>query len=115
LDKAYDRVRDQLRNPDKTIYPLDFWFAAPFPKDVIGAPLVIEKDLESILPTFVLKTDFSERMFSAVVPLTTRSIEEIIQELKDRFAKDGMFPVALDLMDQADYLSDIEAIKQMLH
>lgn len=114
LDNVYDRIRNQLRNPENVIYPLDFWFNAPFPTDIVGSPFITEKGLEAIFTTFVLKTKFSERMFSAVIPITSVPIETIIAEIKLRFEQDSTFPVTLDLMKEADYLTDIDAIKKML-
>jgi len=114
LDPIYDRVRKQLLKPNTISYPLDFWFNAPFPKEVIGVPFVTEPGLESILSTFTLKTEFSERMFSAIIPLTAKPIETIIRELRRRFAAENSFTASLDLMNGANYLSDIGAIKKML-
>jgi hypothetical protein len=114
LDPIYDRIRKQLFEPDSLSYPLDFWFNAPFPKDVIGVPFVTEVGLESILCTFTLKTEFSERMFSTIIPLTTKPIETVIGELRKRFAVESSFTASLDLMKGTNYLSDIGAIRKML-
>jgi transcription elongation factor Elf1 len=114
LDKSYDRIREQLKNPLEIIYPLDFWFQAPFPKDTYGVPFITEKGLESICSIFPLKTRASERVFGIIIPLTSKPIEEVISELKKRFKVQKRFPVKFDSMDGGvNYLTDLEAIVKM--
>lgn len=116
LDKTYDRLRRQLRNPFEIIYPLDFWFKAPFPKEIYGVPFIIENGLEAICPIFPLKTKTSERVFVTIIPLTIKPIENIISELKNRFKEQKRFPVAFDPMNGGvDYLTDIEGITKMIN
>lgn len=115
LNPIYNRVREQLRNPDRLIYPLEFWFNAPFPEQAIGVPFIIEPGLASIMATFILKTDFSERMFSAIIPLTTVPIEKVISELKNRFEIEKRFEVSMYSMSEIDCLHDKEAILKMLN
>lgn len=114
LDNSYDRIRQQLRNPNEIIYPLDFWFKAPLPKEVFGVPFIIENGLEAICPIFPLKTSASERVFGTIIPLTTKPIEKVISKLKDRFKVQKRFPVAFDPMNGGvDYLTDLTAIIKM--
>lgn len=114
LDPVYDQVREQLLNADKAIYPLDFWFNAPFPEQAIGVPFITEPGLESIMATFILKTDFSQRMFSGIIPLTTIPIEKITSELRRRFEVEKSFEVSMYSMSEIDCVNDFEAIKRML-
>lgn len=114
LDNSYERIRQQLRNPLEIIYPLDFWFKAPLPKEVYGVPFIIENGLEAICPIFLLKTSASERVFGTIIPLTTKPIEEVISKFKDRFKVQKRFPVAFDPMNGGvDYLTDLGAIIKM--
>lgn len=114
LDNSYDRIRQQLRNPLEIIYPLDFWFQAPLPKEVYGVPFIIENGLEAICPIFPLKTSASERVFVTIIPLTTKPIEEVISKLKDRFKVQKTLLVTFDPMNGGiDYLTDLEAIIKM--
>jgi len=114
LDNSYDRIRQQLKNPLEIIYPLDFWFKAPFPKEIFGVPFIIESGLEAICPIFPLKTNASERVFGTIIPLTTKPIEKVISKLKDRFKVQKRFPVAFDPMNGGvDYLTDLAAITKM--
>ena len=114
LDNSYQRIRNQLRNPLEIIYPLDFWFKAPFPKAIYGVPFIIEKGLEAICSIFPLKTTASERVFGTIIPLTSRPIENVIAEFKERFKVQKRFPVRFDPMNGGvDYLTDLEAIIKM--
>ncbi len=64
LDPAYNVIREQLLNPEKDLYPLDFWFKFPtFPPDKMGVPFITEKGMEAIMPVFNLKTPASKRVF----------------------------------------------------
>lgn len=114
LDNSYDRIRQQLKNPLEVIYPLDFWFKAPLPKEIYGVPFIIEKGLEAICPIFPLKTKVSEYVFGTIVPLTTKPIEDVITELKNRFKMQKRFPVKFDPMNGGvNYLTDLEAVVKM--
>ena len=116
LDESYNRLREQLQNPLKIIYPLEFWMKVPWPKEIYGVPFIIEKGIESVCPIFPLKTKSSEYVFATIIPLTNKPIEDLILELKKRFTKQSEFPVSFDPMNSdVDYLSDIKAINKMLN
>lgn len=115
LNPSYDRIRQQLLNPDNRIYPSEFWFQAPFPKEIYGVPFIMEENLEAILPIFSLKSKSSERPFATIIPLTSKPIEETILELKNRFKESSKFNIALDSMGpNVNYLTDLEAITNMI-
>lgn len=114
FDKEYDRIRTQLRNPEKNVYPLKCWFNGPFPEDRTGILFIVEKGLESIFVLFKLETKLSKRLFAVVLPLTTKPIEKIIEELERRFAKEGSFEMDMMIFDKDDYLRDIESIDLLL-
>lgn len=116
LDKSYDRVREQLLNPETLIYPTDFWFEGPFPKEHFGVPFITEKNMEAAFPLFSLITKSSERTFGTIIPLTNKQIEEVIGEVKARFAKTKTFEVEMYGFNGAvNYLTDIPDIKHLLN
>jgi len=114
FNPEYDRIREQLLNPTKDVYPLKCWFQGPFPKERIGVPFIVEKNLESIFVLFELKTKLSSRMFAVVLPLSTKPIEDIIIELEKRFEKEKNFEISMESYDKTDYLKDIESINILL-
>ena len=115
LNETYDRIRRQLRNPDERIYPTEFWFQPPYPREIYGVPFIIEKKLEAILPIFPLITSSSERPFATIIPLTDKPIEDIIKEFKTRFKQTSHFEMAMDpLGPDVDYLTDVKAIVKMM-
>lgn len=114
LDPTYDQIRAQLKYPDENIYPIDFWFNTEVFKPYYGVPFVIEPGIEAIFPIFALKTDFTEHTFAAILPLTSKPIEQVIATLKGKFEKHHGFEAAMDAMNQTDYLFDDSAIVKML-
>lgn len=115
LDKAYDRVREQLLNPEKEIYPTNFWFHHFSLKEIPDVPFIIEKGLQSIMPTFALSTNLSLRVFYTIIPLNTKPIESVIDELQKRFQIQKTLDIEMyGFSNRVDYLSDIDAIKYML-
>lgn len=112
--KEYDRVREQLLNPEKDIYPLDCWFEGPFPKDKIGVPFITEKNLESIFTLFELKTKLSSRLFGVVLPLSNNKIETTIKALREKFEKNDEFSVQM-MSFTDDYLANLESINLLLN
>lgn len=116
LNAPYDRIRQQLRNPEEQIYPTEFWFQPPYPKEIYGVPFIIEQGLEAILPIFPLTTNSSERPFATIIPLKIKPIEDTIAELKNRFKQTSQFEVTMDPMGpDTDYLTNVEAITKMMN
>ena len=115
FNSEYDRIRQQLRNPNDDIYPLNCWFQGPFPKERIGVPFITEKNLESIFVLFELKTKLSSRLFAVVLPLSTRPIEDIILNLEERFSKEKNFKVSMESFNNDDYLRNIESVNLLIN
>ena len=114
LDKVYDRLRKQLLSPDKKIYPTKFWYEPPYPKSMCGVHFIIEKGMESILVLFTLKTDNTERIIAAILPLPFNTIDNIINNLNQKFSKDKTLSIqCLALDPKADYLTEAEEMKKI--
>lgn len=112
LDEVYDRLREQLLNPDKKIYLTKFWFESPYPKSMCGVHFITEEGMESILVIFPLKTDNTERIIAAMLPLPFNTIDDIIDELNRRFSIDKTLTIQCYRFDpKADYLTEIEHMK----
>ncbi len=115
LRSEYDRIREQLLNPDKEIYPLDCWFQGPLPKEHIGVPFITEKGFESIFALFALSTNKSERLFGVIVPISRIPIENVIAKLRDQFYKKKTIEISMYKFDQTiDYLSSLDDIKHLI-
>ena len=112
LDKSYDQIREQLKNPDKKIYPEGFWIKQSFIEDHVGVNFILDKDLEAVFPIFSLETDSSIRRFGVALPLPGKEIEKTIKILNQQKPE---FVLTLDPMggNDVDYLYDIEAINKM--
>ncbi len=114
LDPAYDRLREQLRQPEKEIYPVGSWFHAEYYKPYQGVPFIVGKGLEGIFPIFVLNTGLMERTFAFIIPLTDKTAEELLERVQAMLKEHKVFQSEMNGMDQRDYLFDIDAIKEML-
>ncbi|WP_431242102.1 hypothetical protein ACQ9BO_19505 [Flavobacterium sp. P21] len=113
FDKEYDRIREQLLNPESDIYPLKCWFQGPFPEERIGVPFITEKNLESIFVLFKLTTKLRKRIFGVVLPLSGAKIEKTILELNNRFVDQQQFAVNM-MSFTDDYLTNLESVNLLL-
>jgi hypothetical protein len=113
FDKEYDRIREQLLNPESDVYPLKCWFEGPFPEERIGVPFITEKNLESIFALFKLSTRLKTRIFGVVLPLSGSKIEKIILELDNRFEHKKQFSVNMEIYND-DYLTNLESVNMLL-
>lgn len=114
LHDVYNRLREQLRDPEVEVYPLESWFHAEYYKAYQGIPFITGKGLEGILPIFVLNTGLTERTFAFILPLMNKPVEELLAQFKAALKEHGGFNAQMDAMTGADYLFDDLAIHQML-
>ena len=79
-----------------------------------GVHFIIEKGMESILVLFTLKTDNTERIIAAILPLPFNTIDNIINNLNQKFSKDKTLSIqCLALDPKADYLTEAEEMKKI--
>lgn len=116
LDKEYDRIRKQLQFPQELIYPLDFWFLGPFPKELTEiVPFVIEPGLGSVLPFFELKTAHSSYIFATILPINARPVEEIIAGFRKIFDGVPEFNVTMHKFNSnSDFLGNVDKAKELI-
>lgn len=113
-ESCFDIVREQLNNSDKRIYPEQFWFNPPYPKEMEGVYFVCDKDLESILVIFNLDTGNSLRKFGVFLPCPINDIQTVLERINQRFTGEKNLTLELFPWEQNDrYLDDIEHIKSM--
>jgi len=112
LDSCYNIVREQLKNPNKLVYPEGFWTYKPFKKELEGVHFIIDKGYESVFVIFPLKTNSSTRRFGVVLPLPNSNLNLTVSKLKEQVAG---FELTLDPMGgtDVDYLQNIDAINKM--
>lgn len=116
LNKCFNTIREQLRNPEKRIYPHGFWLNPPYPKSLSGVYFVMDKGIESLLALFNLDTGNTQRMFGVLLPLPIRSIDEVIVEINKRFDQNGAQELALYPKENEtrSYITDIAQINAMM-
>lgn len=116
LDKEYDRIRKQLQFPEELIYPLDFWFLGPFPKELTEiVPFVIEQGLGSVLPFFELTTGRTNYIFATILPINARPVEEIIAGFRKKFDEVSEFEVTMHKFNPtSDFLGNPDNAKELI-
>ena len=115
LDKCFDLVRQQLRNPEQRIYPEGFWFSPPYPKTMTGVYFICDSGLESLLALFNVDTGNTERMFGTILSLPIHNPETVINKLNAKLNSEGQFPLTLYPLEQHNmkYLDDIDNLRAM--
>lgn len=84
LDKAYDSVREQIRNPDKEIIMYTLAIHNAHLKDYIGTHYIADLDIKAIFNIFNLKTDLSEKAYGAFLPVPSLTIENFVSNMDKR-------------------------------
>jgi hypothetical protein len=112
LNQCYDIVREQIKNPNKQIYPKGFWMALPFNEELEGVHFILNEGFQSILVILPIKTKSSTRRFGVVLPLPNVPIVDVVAEFKKQ---EVGFSLTLDPMGgkEIDYLTNKEAIEKM--
>jgi hypothetical protein len=110
-DPIFDKVRDQIKNPDGDIYPSQFWFVGPFKEANQGVHFVTNDGLECIMSIFSLKSH-STRVFGAILPIKPQPIIEIIAGFHASIALDVEYSAVFERFDHpSGYLKDLQAIE----
>lgn len=104
LSKAFDIVREQLNNPTQDIYPTGFWTRQDaFNELNTGVHLVKTSGLEGFQAIFLLKTKSRTTGFGVYLPISYRTILDVIERLKNVPAG---FEMTYESYKQTDYFGD---------
>lgn len=116
FNECFEIIREQLKNPEKRIYPEGFWFSPPYPKSMSGVYFICDKEIECFVAMFNLDTGNTQRMFGTLLPLPLNPIEDVIVNLNKKFKNEGSeIVLTLYPLEQEDmkYLYDIQNIKSV--
>jgi hypothetical protein len=104
LSPAFDDVREQIKNPDKEIYPEGFWTRQSFfNQDNSGVHLITSDGFEGFLAIFVLKTKATESGYGVYLPTSKTDYKGVINNLKKLPAG---FVFELKSFMKTDYFND---------
>ena len=109
LDPVYDIVREQLKNPDKDVYPEGFWTKQDFAKEHEGVHLITESGLAGFFSIFSLNTGSKTTRFGCYLPIPNKNPHEVVKTLK---TMTGGFSLSLDATP-GDFLADLNRIKEL--
>jgi hypothetical protein len=119
LDKYYDQIREQIRDMNKG-YDGQIFLKDQFPKDKIGTYYVLNQNAKSIFNIFSLKTDYSDTLIGAILPLPGKTPEELHNSLVSNghnIGEKGKIGVILNTSNydpNADIFSDINEIMKII-
>lgn len=113
LHKCFNVIRQQLLEPEKSIYPSKFWLTPPVPKSQCGVHIVEDKGFESILSIFEVKTKHTERIFGVILPLPIEPVNEVIDRIHERLENAESFQLTLYPTEGNNYLSDMDNLDQL--
>lgn len=115
LDKAYDAIRKQLLHPEHNIFPYTPFIKDQFNTGHLGTYYVINPTIKSILTVFSLKTDYSETVIAALLPVPGLPIGMFTHNVNAE--RDHTQHISLDAKHydpDADLFSDFTEIQKIL-
>lgn len=119
LDKHYDSIRQQIKNMNEG-YDGQIFLKDQFPKDKEGMYYVLNPGAKSTFSIFLLKTEYSETLIGAILPLPNKTPEEIHYSLTGNgynIGEKGKVGVSLDTSNYdkgADLFNDLKEIKKII-
>jgi len=113
LNDSYNIVREQIKNPEKYIYPIGFWTKqSSFIKHHEGVHVVDSGEFSGLYAIFSLNTNASNHMFGVYLPISTLITEVVVLKLR---GKEGGFSLQLKSLKENDYFEDVENMKMMFN
>lgn len=113
LSTAFDDVREQIKNPDKEIYPEGFWTKqSVFDEGNSGVHLITTQGYEGFHAIFILKSKASESGYGVYLPTSKSSYKEVINKLKQQTAG---FSLKYASYKETDYFNDLTSQKMCVN
>lgn len=119
LDSYYDSIRRQIKNMNEG-FDGQIFLKDQFPKDKEGIYYVLNPGAKSTFNIFSLKTNYSETLIGAILPLPNRTPEEIHYSLTGNgydVGEEGKVGISLDTSNydrNADLFKDLKEIKKII-
>jgi len=119
LDDHYNLIRKQINNMNEG-YDGQIFLKDQFPKNKEGMYYVLNPGAKSTFSIFSLKTDYSETMIGAILPLPNKTPKEIHYSLTEKgydTGESGKIRVSLDTSgydEGVDLFNDLEEIKKII-
>ncbi len=119
LDSYYDSLRKQIENMNEG-FDGQIFLKDQFQKDKEGMYYVLNQGAKSTFSIFSLKTEYSETLIGAILPLPNKTPKEIHSVLTSNgydIGVKGKVGVSLDISNydgSADLFNDIKEIKKII-
>ncbi|HMG14037.1 MAG TPA: hypothetical protein VK590_01250 [Saprospiraceae bacterium] len=82
LDPIYNKLREQILNPEKRIYPKGTWLQPPLDENACGVYYTMNEGVESFLVIFVIKIKLLKRIIAVHLPMPFNSIDTFKSNLE---------------------------------
>ncbi|WP_315263943.1 hypothetical protein [Tannerella forsythia] len=111
LDNRYDKIREQILNPDKEIIKYNLVATHnTYLKDHIGTHYVLDMEIRSILNIFNLETKLTKKAFGVFLPIPAITIDQFVSEMEKRNCiNKSKYDPSINLFDN---LNEIKKIRE---
>lgn len=111
LDKSYEIVREQIKNPEKYIYPIGFWTKqSTFKKQHEGVHIIDSGEFSGFYSIFSLSTSSTNYIFGVYLPISDLITDVVILKLR---AQEGGFFLPLKSLKENDYFEDCDNMERL--
>ena len=115
LDNAYDRIREQILEPEKDIIEYNLTIHNAHLKDHIGTHYILDNEIKAIFNIFKLKTKLSEKTYGSFLPIPAISIEKFVESMEKNI-ENHIAKFNKSIYDEnADLFNDNNEIKKVIN
>jgi len=115
LDKEYNPIREQIKNPTIESYPWTPFIKDQFTNQQVGTYYVLNQGSESIFNIFALRTEYSETIIGGLIPVPSISTEAMGKSIDSQKDHENILQLNTTNYDpNSDLFSDSVAIRKIL-
>lgn len=115
LNKSYDKLREQILNPEKELIKYNLAIHNPHLSKHIGTHYILDNEIKAIFNIFNMKTRLTEKAYGAFLPIPNISFEKFVEEMEKKIVKNVAVFNKSEYDDSKDLFSDIEEIKKIIN
>lgn len=113
LDDAYNKLREQILNPEKKLINYNFAIHNPHLSHHIGTHYILDSEIKAIFNIFNLKTKLTEKAYGAFLPIPKISFDKFVEEMENKIVNNVAVFNKSEYDEDKDLFSDIGEIKKI--
>lgn len=113
LDSAYNKLREQILNPEKKLINYNFAIHNPHLSQHIGTHYILDSEIKAIFNIFNLKTKLTEKAYGAFLPIPKISFDKFVEEMEKKIVNNIAVFNKSEYDGGKDLFSDIGEIKKI--